>query len=154
MSKSEAPEPVREAHAMVAGMRPVLDAGEVVFCTTADGALARKAQAHALGSFREAEGVSLILPSAAAEALGFPVDLPMRRIELSVNSALDGVGLTAAVASALAGERIPCNIVAAFHHDHVFVPAGLAERALTILEALQADAARNGLPFRPRGAGA
>ncbi len=123
---------------MLAGMRPVLEAGEVVFCTTSDEALAAAAQPAAQGLFREAEGLSLILPRQTAEALGFPVGLPMRRIVLAVASALDGVGLTAAVASALAAEAIPCNVVAAFHHDHVFVPSERAERALAILKAVQA----------------
>ncbi|RBP09233.1 hypothetical protein DFR50_12270 [Roseiarcus fermentans] len=125
---------------MVAGMRPVLEAGDVVFCTTRDDALVAAAAPAALALFREAEGVSLILPHATAERLGFAVDLPMRRIVLSVASALDGVGLTAAVAGALAREGIPCNVVAAFHHDHVFAPSAMAERALAALEALQAAA--------------
>jgi hypothetical protein len=137
------PEPVRQTRQMLALMNPLLDADEVVFCTTADEALAEKARPLALGSFREAEGVSLILPR-AAEALGFPVALPMRRIELTVNSALDGVGLTAAVASALAAEGVSCNVVAAFHHDHVFVPASKAEMALAVLKALQDEAAPRG----------
>jgi len=72
--------------------------------------------------------------------LGFPVSLPMRRIVLEVNSALDGVGLTAAVSAALGAESIPCNMVAAYHHDHVFAPSAMAERALAILKALQAEA--------------
>ena len=135
------PEPVRQTRQMLALINPLLDADEVVFCTTADEALAARAWPLALGSFREAEGVSLILPRAEAEALGFPVALPMRRIELTVNSALDGVGLTAAVASALAAEGVPCNVVAAFHHDHVFVPAAKAEMALAVLKALQDEAA-------------
>jgi hypothetical protein len=46
----------------------------------------------------------------------------MACLTLRVHSALDGVGLTAAVASALAEIGIPCNMVAAFHHDHAFVP--------------------------------
>ena len=57
-----------------------------------------------------------------------------------MNSALDGVGLTAAVSGALAAEAIPCNVVAAFHHDHIFVPSGMAERALAVLKALQGGA--------------
>ncbi len=134
------PEPVRQSRQMLAQMNPRLDADEVVFCSTADEALAEKAQPFALGAFREAEGVSLILPRATAEALGFPVALPMRRIELTVHSALDGIGLTAAVASALAGEGIPCNVVAAFWHDHIFAPSGMAERALAVLQALQESA--------------
>ena len=103
------PEPVRQTRQMLAQMNPRLDADEVVFCTTADEALAEKAQPLALGAFREAEGVSLILPRATAEALGFPVALPMRRIELTVHSALDGIGLTAAVASALAERASPAT---------------------------------------------
>ncbi len=138
------PETVRETRQMLALMNPLLDADDVVFCTTADKALAEKAGPLALGSFREAEGVSLILPRAAAEALGFPVALPMRQIKLTVNSALDGVGLTAAVASALAAEGVPCNVVAAFHHDHIFVPAAKAEMALAVVKALQDAAAPRG----------
>ena len=138
LSKSESPGPVRESDVMIANLRPRLEPGDWVFCTTPDPALALASQSAALGLFREAEGVSLILPRQAAETLGFPVGLPMRRIVLSVHSALDGVGLTVAVAGALATEAIPCNVVAAFHHDHVFVPADKADQALATLVRLQA----------------
>lgn len=121
-------------------MTPSLDATEFVFCTAPDVPTATKAKALALGWFREREGVSLILERGAAESLGFDVGLPMRRIELRVHSALDGVGLTAAVATALGEEGIPCNVVAAFHHDHVFVPRSMAEQALAALERLQSEA--------------
>ncbi len=132
--------PVRETRQMLAGLNPILDEEEVVFCATTDAHLIAEAQASALGWFREREGASLILPRGVAERLGFPVSLPMRRIVLEVNSALDGVGLTAAVSAALGAESIPCNMVAAYHHDHVFAPSGMAERALAILTALQAEA--------------
>ncbi|WP_409995099.1 ACT domain-containing protein [Rhizobium leguminosarum] len=65
----------------------------------------------------------------------------MRQITLNVNSALDDVGLTAGVAASLAEAGIPCNMVAAYHHDHVFVPSGLADRALNLLVALQGASA-------------
>ena len=61
----------------------------------------------------------------------------MRRIVLQVFSALDGVGLTAAVATALANEGIPCNMIAGYHHDHVFVPSAMAGRAVAVLRDLQ-----------------
>ena len=133
-------EPLRETRQMAAGLNPVLDEEEVVFCATTDTHLIAEAQASALGWFREREGTSLILPRGVAERLGFPVSLPMRRIVLEVNSALDGVGLTAAVSAALGAESIPCNMVAAHHRDHVFAPSAMAERALAILKALQAEA--------------
>ncbi len=132
-------EPVRGRRQMLEGLNPILDTDEVVFCATTDSRLIVEAQGSALGWFREREGMSLILPRGVAERLGFDLSLPMRRIVLEVNSALDGVGLTAAVSEALAAQSIPCNMVAATRHDHVFVPSALAERALAVLEALQAE---------------
>jgi len=134
-------EVVRDTAGMLAGMTPVLRDGEFVFCTLAVGAEVPRAL-EPLGWFRETEGVTLILERAAAQRAGFDVGLPMRQISLAVHSALDGVGLTAGVASALAEAGIPCNVVAAFHHDHVFVPAAVAEQALQALLDLQAAARR------------
>lgn len=72
---------------------------------------------------------------------GFDQSMPMSRIVLEVFSALDGVGLTAGVATALADEEIPCNMIATYHHDNVFVPEHLARHALEILQSLQRSAA-------------
>lgn len=124
---------VRDRARMIAGMAPSLDAETYVFCSC-DAAFGAAYRDAALGSFREAEGVTLILAERDARRAGFPVDAPMRRITLQVPSALDGVGLTAAVAGALAEADVPCNMVAAYHHDHVFVPAADADRALDILK--------------------
>lgn len=126
------------AHEMIAGMTPELKDGAYVFCAAGDRDW-RKLEPLAM--FREAEGVSLILERDAARAAGFPVEAPMALITLNVYSALDGVGLTAAVATALAEAGIACNMVAALNHDHVFVPVDRAEEALDILTALQAAAA-------------
>ncbi|MEM1431157.1 MAG: ACT domain-containing protein [Pseudomonadota bacterium] len=122
--------PVRDTEAMIAGMAPELLAGEVAFVSLpAPEAAAYMAEARA--AIREAEGVTLILPRTHAAV---PEDaLALRQITLRVHSALDGVGLTAAVAGALAAAQIPCNVVAGFHHDHIFVPASEAERAVTVL---------------------
>ncbi|MEN9410205.1 MAG: hypothetical protein RL216_2179 [Pseudomonadota bacterium] len=120
---------------MVAAMDPVLMPGRFVFCTVEDGALA----AEALATFREEEGLSVLLPVARAEALGLPVESPMRQITLRVHSALEGVGLTAAVAGVLADAGIACNMIAARLHDHALVPEARAEEALALLQALQRD---------------
>lgn len=121
--------PVRDTDGMIAGMKPVLAPDVWVFVTGAPEALARQA----LATYREAEGLSLILPRDIARQAVLSVDLPMRCITLSVHSALDGVGLTAAVATALAQQGIPCNMVAAYQHDHVFVPEDKAQAALDCL---------------------
>lgn len=134
------PDVIRDTKAMLANMTPVLKDGEFVFCATTDANIVARALPLALGSFREEEAVTLILGRADAAACGFADATPMRRIELEVFSSLEGVGLTAAVSGALAAEGIACNMVAAFHHDHVFVPAGMAERALAVLSDLQKNA--------------
>ena len=126
---------------MIAGMTPLLQAGTFVFCSSDEAGVIAKALPVALSSFREDEGLSLILPIANARELGFEITQPMRCITLMVYSALDGVGLTAAVAGALARHGIPCNMVAAYHHDHAFVPADQAEEAMGRLVELQEGAA-------------
>ncbi len=125
---------VRDTAAMIAGMAPVLDPETYVFCTFPSGMFVL-GDATPLAGFAEAEGLSLILTAAKARVLGQD-GLAMRRIILTVQSALDGIGLTAAVAGALTDAGIACNMVAAFHHDHVFVPADDADRALAVLLAL------------------
>ncbi|MEM6480807.1 MAG: ACT domain-containing protein [Pseudomonadota bacterium] len=124
---------VRDRHAMIAGMSPKLDRQVWHFCTTQDPAASTAA---ALARFEEEEGTTLILSQADAEIHGFDTGLPMARITLQVHSALDGVGLTAAVAGRLAEAGIACNMVAAFHHDHAFVPYAQREEALRLLQDL------------------
>lgn len=144
-------QPVRDARAMIAAMEPALDPATYRFCTCADPARAAEAAARALATFREDEGLSLVLEVAEARDMGFPDGPAMRRITLTVHSALDGVGLTAAVSEALAARGIACNVVAAFHHDHLFVPEIHADEAMEALSALQ-RAARAGQPPPPRSA--
>ena len=86
---------------------------------------------------REAQGVTLVLEHGAAQGAGFPCAHAMRCITLTVHSSLQAVGLTAAIATALGAADIPANVVAGYHHDHVFVPAGQAEQALQVLAELQ-----------------
>jgi uncharacterized protein len=124
-------ERVRDAAGMIAGMSPRLVPGVFVF-RTVDGEELARLLPQARAVFREDEGVSVVVPGAPEDPLA------MRQITLDVHSALDGVGLTVAVASALAAEGIPCNMIAAHHHDHVFVPAGQAERAVGVLRAVAA----------------
>lgn len=132
---------VKDTTAMIAGMTPARRPGQWVYCCTTDAHILAAATPHAFALIHEAEGTTLILPLAAATALGFDTTLAMALITLNVFSDLEGIGLTAAVADALTQARIPCNVVAGFHHDHVFVPEGDADRAMTALIALQRGAA-------------
>ncbi|HEV2899059.1 MAG TPA: ACT domain-containing protein [Pseudaminobacter sp.] len=128
---------------LLAGMEPELRDGEFVFCTLANGNIADLARLDPLGMFREAEGLTLILPRETAEREGL-AGAPMRMITLTVHSSLEAVGLTAAFSTWLAREGIGANVVAAFHHDHIFVPAADAEKAIAALKALQRESAEKG----------
>lgn len=131
--------PVKDTSAMIAGMAPMLDTEVWHFCTSPDVSHA----AGALAVFHEAEGCSFVLSHDLAVERGLASDLPMARITLMVHSALDGVGLTAAVAGALAEAGIACNMVAAFHHDHAFVPWEQREVALALLQSLASGEAES-----------
>ena len=79
----------------------------------------------------EEEGLTLVVP-AEAGATG-----PLwARISLTIHSDLEAVGLTAAFAGALANRGLPANVIAGFHHDHLFVPWERRHEALAVLLAL------------------
>ena len=133
-----------DKQSMIASMAPVLQPGSFVFCSVINRDVAFDALSVARAMFVEAEGVSLLLPRSVADRLGLSDVLRMRQITLMVFSALEGVGLTAAVAETLEKEGIPTNIVAATLHDHVFVPSNRAEDAMKALRALQMKAQLSG----------
>ena len=85
---------------------------------------------------REAEGVSLVMQRADADAAGLTYDFVAAWITLAVHSSLAGIGLTAAVAAALTERRISCNVIAGYHHDHLLVPIHRADDALVTLRTL------------------
>ena len=85
----------------------------------------------------EDEGTTAVLSLADAERLGIRPEFVAAWLTLEVRSALDVVGLTAAVAAALAAYDIPCNVLAGYHHDHLLVPVDQAARSMAALEALR-----------------
>ena len=125
---------------LLASMEPRLSPMEVVFCSFQDVGIEERLFLAPIGFFVEAEGISLIVQRSIAEENGIPFSCVLRAITLDVHSSLAAVGLTAAVASRLALNGISASVVAAYYHDHVFVPAPDAERALEVLQILQAEA--------------
>ena len=85
----------------------------------------------------EDEGTTSVLSVADAERLGVRPEFVAAWLTVKVHSALDAVGLTAALASALAAEDIACNVLAGYHHDHLLVPIEKADRAIAVLEELR-----------------
>ena len=123
---------------LIAQMSPSLDDQVWVFVSVSEVSSEYVAE-HALATFRETEGTTLIVPW--ERAVEFDVcSEPMARITLNIHSSLEAVGLTAAVSQALASEAISANVVAGFYHDHIFVPQTAGERAVACLTLLSAAA--------------
>lgn len=127
----------RDLRALLRSMRPKLNPGRYVF-TTAPGRTV-PAGLHPVVTVTEREGLTLVLPEAEARKAGLAHDYVAGWITLRVHSALDAVGLTAAVSLALTDAGLSCNVVAGYHHDHLFVPYNRAAEAVVVLEALAAE---------------
>ena len=121
---------------LLQSMTPRLNPGQYVFCCVPTEHDCSGLQP--IASLRETEGLSLVLPREVADAHGLHYDYVSAWITLEVHSSLAAVGLTASFSAALAQAGISCNVVAGFHHDHIFVPSERAEQALSTLRALSA----------------
>jgi predicted N-acetyltransferase YhbS len=125
----------KNLQALLAGMRPVQRTGEYVYVLWPHG---RPLSAGIEAAVREAEGLTVVLPRSEADREGLSYDFVGAWITLQIHSALEAVGLTAAVSKALTDARISCNVLAGFHHDHLLVPVADAPRALEVLAGLSA----------------
>jgi hypothetical protein len=129
-----------DLQSMLRDLHPVLLPGRYVFCTMEGADYGDLAHTNPLASFREAEGLTLVVSeeNARREALNF--DGTFRCITLQVHSSLEAVGLTAAVAEVLARQSICANVIAGYYHDHIFVPSAHADRAVLLLQSLSPNA--------------
>ncbi|MBT2417026.1 ACT domain-containing protein [Streptomyces sp. ISL-22] len=123
----------RDLQKLLSGMRPELNPGRYVF-TTVEGGV--PAGVTPVVTVAEPEGRTVVARQEEADAAGLAYDYVAGWITLRVHSALEAVGLTAAVSRALADAGLSCNVVAGFHHDHLFVPFEDAGRAVAVLEDL------------------
>jgi uncharacterized protein len=118
-------------------MRPKLNEGEYVFCTIPSTQIVDQKQI--IGSFKEAEGITVILEKNMADEFGLKYSYVSSWITLTVHSSLEAVGLTATFSNALAKEGISCNVIAAYYHDHIFVNSRDADKAIKALKKLSDD---------------
>ena len=118
---------------LLASLAPHLMDGDFVFCTIQGAKYGDFAELLPIASFREAEGLTLLLAKENADKAGFNYESIFKGITLKVHSSLEAVGLTSAVSSKLAERGISVNVIAAFYHDHIFVQAEKADAALSAL---------------------
>ena len=118
-------------------MQPVLHEGVFVFALLPPGM--DPGRVDAVATVQETEGLTVVVKEADAHGAGLEALFRAAWITLEVRSDLLAVGLTAAVATALAGEGIACNVIAGAHHDHLFVPAEKGEQAVVCLRRLAGE---------------
>lgn len=95
------------------------------------------ADAVAEARITEAEGITYVVPEAFARAQGTPPGFVAAWLSLRVHSALNAVGVTAAVAGVLAERGIACNVLAGWFHDHLLVPAERRDDAVAAIRSLR-----------------
>ena len=132
---------------LLRSLEPALHPGVHAYCVVPHGA--DISALSPVATVSEPEGLTLVLPEEQAIGAGLPVLFRTAWITLTVHSDLQAVGLTAAFASALGQANISCNVVAGAFHDHIFVPVEQAQRALTVLKALQQESASRAAPLSP-----
>ena len=114
-------------------MAPQLHPETFVFCSFADFVI--PAGLDPICTVRETEGITAIVEKQRAVRAGVTGLFESRLITLTVHSSLDAVGFLACLATTLADANIPCNVVAGYHHDHLFVPVDRVDEAMQLLSA-------------------
>ena len=136
-----------ELNRLLRSLDPILSAAEYVF-SSFEGAVYRDhRELSPICAYQEKEGLTLIIAKDAADQNGLTYFSTYKRITLRVHSSLNAVGLTASVSRRLSERGISANIVAAYHHDHIFVPSKKADAALAALQELQCEANKNQKDF-------
>ena len=135
-----------DLHRLLATLRPEVRAGHYVFVS-----LTAEPDVPCEAIVRETEGVTCVVRREVADDAGWPYDFVAGWITLQVHSALEAVGLTAAVSAALASDSIPSNVIAGFFHDHLLVPLDRLDDAVRTLTELSAFHASGGHARRSPG---
>lgn len=119
---------------LITNMSPVVHPEEYVFVSLKNPDIISRDDR--ICEFREKEGTSLIIKKQKADELNITYQYICSWITLEVNSSLQAVGFTAAFSSELAKHNLSCNVIAGYHHDHIFVETKNAQKAMTILTEL------------------
>lgn len=121
--------------ALLRDLKPMLAEEEHGFATISTGAGWPQGLVP-VATFAETEGASVIALATILEKTGLEHERGWAKITIGATSALSAVGLTARIATVLAEAGISANIVAAYHHDHVFVPWARRDDAMAVLDNL------------------
>ncbi|RLA06931.1 MAG: transporter [Gammaproteobacteria bacterium] len=121
---------------LLKNIKPKLSVESYIFCTIKYSDKVGLKNLDPLCTFKEDEGLTLILEKSSALKNGFKSEQVFKKITLQVYSNLADIGLTSVISTCLSDDGISANIVAGFYHDHIFVPSDKADKAFNILNSL------------------
>ncbi|QYD73259.1 ACT domain-containing protein [Paraburkholderia edwinii] len=126
----------RDLQHLLGSITPVLSPTRYTYCTVPLDEGDPVIESQAVATFLEVEGKTLVVEFEAAVTAGLEAVGEWAMLTMKVHSSLDAVGFIAAIASALAEQRISANVMSGFFHDHVFVQWSRRHDAIAVLEAL------------------
>lgn len=106
--------------------------GVFVFVTIPPGAPLPDLPLSAMVS--EVQGTTVVVNRDLALTADLDYEFEAAWLTIDTHTSLSAVGLTASVATALAMRSIPVNVIAGYHHDHLLVPADMAEDAIAAID--------------------
>ena len=118
---------------LLQAMSPQLQEEDYIFCTIPHACYGDHAELEPIASFKEQEGLTLVIPKSMADRKGLDYESSFKCITLNVHSSLDAIGLTAAFSRKLTDHGISANVIAGYYHDHIFVQKQRAEQAMEAL---------------------
>ena len=114
-------------------LQPNLLNEDYVFITLEDCSLEFSNQLDPIATFKEKEGLTLVIKEEKAKQEDFEYNYVFKCISLGAHSSLTSVGLIAAISKLLSNEGITCNVFSGYFHDHLFVQKSLSKTALELL---------------------
>ena len=112
---------------------PYLVDESFIFMTTDQSLSSISNTLNPIASFKENEGLSIVITQATADKNAITYDSVFSCISLGVHSSLESYGLISTISRELTQNNISTNVFSGYYHDHIFVQSSKAHQALEII---------------------
>ena len=112
---------------------PYLVDESFIFMTTDQSLSSISNTLNPIASFKENEGLSIVITQATADKNAITYDSVFSCISLGVHSSLESYGLISTISRELTQNNISTNVFSGYYHDHIFVQSEKADKALKII---------------------
>ncbi len=124
---------ISDIQKLLSNISPKLRDGEYVFLTFSANQ-PEELVSQSICSFKEEEGLTLIVDRSIADEHGSAYEAVWSMITLDIHSDLETVGFLAAISTKLAEANISLNCISAYYHDHLFVTVENKDKAMAVIQ--------------------